>query len=83
MYVGTCTEGKYSLAPLRLDGDSRTSQDRCPDVQSDVTPVLTHRNSAHAASCGGLRDRNPLITWDFPKIGVPYFGGPFNKDPTI
>ena len=21
--------------------------------------------------------------WDFPKIWVPYFGGPYNKDPTI
>ena len=20
--------------------------------------------------------------WEFPKIGVPYFGGPYNKDPT-
>ena len=22
-------------------------------------------------------------TWDFPNIRVPYFGGPYNKDPTI
>ena len=21
--------------------------------------------------------------WEFPNIGVPYFGGPYNKDPTI
>ena len=21
--------------------------------------------------------------WEFPKIGVPYFAGPYNKDPTI
>ena len=20
--------------------------------------------------------------WEFPKIGVPYFGGPYSKDPT-
>ena len=23
------------------------------------------------------------FTWEFPKIGVPHLGGPYNKDPTI
>ena len=24
-----------------------------------------------------------MYIWEFPKIRVPYFGGPYNKDPTI
>ena len=42
---------------------------------------------------GGSGETQPRITrtlvaeavsiWEFPKIGVPYFGGPYNKDPTI
>ena len=24
-----------------------------------------------------------LLVWEFPKIGVPLFGGPYNKDPTF
>ena len=27
--------------------------------------------------------RKPAVKWDFPKIGVPYFWGPYNQDPTI
>ena len=23
------------------------------------------------------------VIWGFPKIGGPFFGGPYNKDPTI
>ena len=28
---------------------------------------------------GGFR----VQSWEFPKIRVPYFGGPYYKDPTI
>ena len=40
---------------------------------------------------GGSGETQPRITrtlvaevsiWEFPKIGVPYFGGPYNMDPT-
>ena len=30
----------------------------------------------------GVKDLSWMI-WEFPKIGIPYFGGPYNKDPTI
>ena len=33
---------------------------------------------------GGLKMLQDYFgIWEFPKLGVPYFGGPYNEDPTI
>ena len=32
---------------------------------------------------GGAAAAAPHFIWEFPKKGVPYLGGPYNKDPTI
>ena len=34
--------------------------------------------------CSGFGDPDPSTRYgSFRKLGVPYFGGPYNKDPTI
>ena len=45
-----------------------------------------HPPSAHRRHCEDQRRGWDLIyiyIWEFPKIGVPYFGSPYNKEPTI
>ena len=38
---------------------------------------------AAGAAGGSVSMTRPLPKWEFPKIGVPLFWGPYSKDPTI
>ena len=43
-------------------------------------------NSAFIWGFPNIGDPNvvpQIVEWDFPKIRVPYSGGPYHKDPTI
>ena len=51
--------------------------DGCPNCSSALflNPLGVPRDPCKYPSRGNI--------WEFPKLGVPYFGGPYNKDPTM
>ena len=53
-----------------------------PSPKPPWRPTYTPKAPGKEVS-GQTSDSRTLQIWEFPKIRVPYSGGPYNKDPTI